>query len=108
MKHKAVRAVGAEERITMVCSWWPADPLLYDDSKIANTRDVSFKPEMYYQWSTYRLEALAARCLAKAKELHEKHETKSKYSESVVDPAEFATWAKEQMAFLERTYDHMK
>ncbi|KAI1625869.1 hypothetical protein EDD37DRAFT_692877 [Exophiala viscosa] len=46
VKHKAVRAVGAEERITTVCSWWPADPLLYDDSKIANTRDVSFKPEI--------------------------------------------------------------
>ncbi|KAL2430493.1 hypothetical protein ABEF95_009051 [Exophiala dermatitidis] len=106
--HKAVRAVGAEERITMVCSWWPADPLLHDNSKIANTRDVSFKPEMYYQWATYRLENIAARCLAKAKEYREKHESKENYSDAVVDPQEFAEWAKEQIAYFERTYDHMK
>ncbi|KIW44967.1 uncharacterized protein PV06_03396 [Exophiala oligosperma] len=108
VKHKAVRAIGAEERITMVCSWWPADPLLYDDSKISHTRDVSYKPEMYYQWTTYRLEVLAARCLEKAKQLHQKHENKKDYSEVVVEPQQFAEWAKEQIAFFERTYDHVK
>ncbi|KAJ9496912.1 hypothetical protein LTR67_005598 [Exophiala xenobiotica] len=108
VKHKAVRAVGAEERITMVCSWWPADPLLYDDSKISHTRDVSYKPEMYYQWITYRLEVLAARCLEQAKKLHEKHENKKDYAEAVIEPQDFAAWAKEQIAFFERTYDHVK
>jgi hypothetical protein len=63
---------------------------------------------MYYQWATYRLETLAARCLEKAKELHHKHETKADYSEAVVSPDEFAVWAKEQIAFFERTYEHIK
>lgn len=91
----------------MVCSFWPADPLLPDDSKITHTRDVSFKPEMYYQWSTYRLENLAARCMDMAKQIQKKHDEKKTYDEAVVDPKQFESWAKEQVAYLTRTYEHM-
>ena len=107
IKHKAVRAIGAQERITMVCSFWPADPLLREDSKLVNTRSISLKPEMYYQWATYRLDTLAARFQDTAKNLREKHRQRKLYGEEVVDLAEFAKWAKEQVAYLERTYDHM-
>lgn len=108
IKHKAVRAIGSPERITMVCSFWPADPLLEDDSKLVNTRNISCKPEMYYQWTTYRLETLAARFLDTAKKLHEKHKQRKLYGEQVLDLEDFTKWAKDQVAYLERTYDHME
>jgi hypothetical protein len=83
------------------------DPLAYDDSKITHTRDVSYKPEMYYQWSTYRLETLAARCTDMAAKLREKHDKKQKYEEEVVDVEAFKVWAEEQIAYFERTAEHM-
>ena len=59
--HCGRRAVSARnERITMVTSYVPADPCLPDRSVLRGPRPVSACPELYYDWATYRLAAIAA------------------------------------------------
>ena len=58
---QALRALGAQERITMVTSFRPKSPHLPDDLNLNTTRGISDLSELYYQFGSYRLEVLEAR-----------------------------------------------
>ena len=71
--HQALRALGAQERITMVTSFWPKSPLLPDDSNLRTVRGISEISELYYQYGRYRLEILEARMRDQIRRLDDAH-----------------------------------
>ncbi|RAQ71267.1 hypothetical protein COH20_003454 [Aspergillus flavus] len=58
IEHLAARAFGTTERITTITSYCAAIPGLYDDSYISNVRPYCNLPELYTEWSNYRLEKM--------------------------------------------------
>ena len=71
--HQALRALGAQERITMVTSFRPKSPFLPDDSVLTTVRGISDLSELYYGFGQYRLEMLEARVKAQLKKLRDDH-----------------------------------
>ncbi|KAL8702943.1 MAG: hypothetical protein Q9201_003897 [Fulgogasparrea decipioides] len=61
IEHQALRALGVTERITSVTSFRPRSPNLPDDTVLATVRPISDLPELYSQYSEYRLEILEER-----------------------------------------------
>lgn len=61
MAHCGRRAVSAtSERVTMVTSYVPGDPLLPDRSVLRGPRPVSDRSLLYAQWAKYRLASVQA------------------------------------------------
>jgi hypothetical protein len=69
------------ERVTIVTSFRPKNPLLLDDMTNMNVRDKSHLSELYYQWTTYRLEVMAERARLAAEALREVYDQKAKESD---------------------------
>lgn len=61
IEHQALRALGSTERITMVTSFRPKDPMVRDDTVLTTVRPVSDLSELYYQFGEYRLVMLVER-----------------------------------------------
>ena len=61
IRHKALRALGATERITMVTSFRPKKAQVPDDTVLTNVRSISDLGDLYHQFSEYRLEILEER-----------------------------------------------
>ena len=59
--HRALRALGANERITMVTSFRPKSPLARDDTTLKTVRPISDLKQLYYQFAEYRLGILEQR-----------------------------------------------
>jgi hypothetical protein len=59
--HQALRALGAQERITAVTSFRPKNPLARDDSSLRTVRPISNLNELYYDFSEYRLQIMGDR-----------------------------------------------
>jgi hypothetical protein len=53
--HQAMRALGAQERITSVTSFRPKSALLKDDTVLRTVRGVSDLDELYNDFTEYRL-----------------------------------------------------
>ncbi|KAE8354138.1 hypothetical protein BDV28DRAFT_156436 [Aspergillus coremiiformis] len=58
VEHLAARAFGTTERITTITSYRAAIAGLYDDSYISNVRPYCDLPQLYTQWTNYRLEKM--------------------------------------------------
>ena len=71
IEHQALRALGATERITMVTSFRPRCSALPDDTVLTTVRPISNLPELYFQFSEYRLEILEERIRDQLKFLRE-------------------------------------
>jgi hypothetical protein len=71
IEHQALRAFGTTERITMVTSFRPKSASIKDDTVLTTVRAVSDLPELYYQYSEYRLEILEERIRRKLKTMRE-------------------------------------
>lgn len=71
--HQALRALGAQERITIVTSLRPKSPHLADDAFLATVRGISDLSELYYQFGRYRLEIMEERIRDQIKRLTEAH-----------------------------------
>ena len=61
IEHQALRAFGAQERITMVTSFRPRSPMIRDDTVLNTVRPVSHLPDLYGQVVEYQLENMEAR-----------------------------------------------
>jgi len=61
IEHQALRAHGMAERITMVTSFRPRDPLVRDDTVLNTVRPVSNLSELYGQVAEYQLENMGFR-----------------------------------------------
>lgn len=106
------------ERITMVCSFRPRSPKLLDDSSNMNIRTKSHLPELYYQWTSYRLKLLSERFRLEAEELQERYErTVAKTDKDglpgdcraeTVNLDHLTGWMDEQISYMKQTLFEMR
>ncbi|GKZ36896.1 hypothetical protein AbraIFM66950_008160 [Aspergillus brasiliensis] len=61
IEHKALRALGTTERITMVTSFRPRASSVKDDTVLTTVRPISDLSELYHQFAEYRFEILGER-----------------------------------------------
>lgn len=72
INHIALPSTNAQERITMVTSFRPRDPMQRDDSHLVTVRCCSDLEEMYVQWTEYRMEVLEERARRMLKRVQER------------------------------------
>ncbi|ETN42331.1 uncharacterized protein HMPREF1541_01485 [Cyphellophora europaea CBS 101466] len=116
--HTAAPAANMPERITVVTSFRPKDPRMLDETTNANVRNKSHLTELYYQWTTYRLEVLAQRALLAKKELEERYARNVQESDpegkaglcrkETVNVDEVNKWGEEQIEFIRQTLWEMR
>ncbi|KAK7739650.1 hypothetical protein SLS53_005617 [Cytospora paraplurivora] len=102
IEHQALRALGAMERITMVTSFRPKNPLLRDDTVLTTVRPISDLAELYAQFSEYRLEMLEERIRAELKHIRE-----SRAAGRGVSTKKLKMFLAEQQRFLEHMNGEM-
>jgi hypothetical protein len=61
IEHRALRALGMTERITMVTSFRPRSPAIPDHTVLTTIRPISDLGELYHQFAEYRFEILEDR-----------------------------------------------
>ena len=106
------------ERVTIVTSFRPRDPNLLDESTNMNIRNKSHLTELYYEWSTYRLDVLSQRAQIAADTLRKRYEENVKASDKdgrgglcrveTVNVAEVEKWMEEQIAYMQQTLHEMR
>ncbi|KAL2863190.1 uncharacterized protein BJX67DRAFT_374752 [Aspergillus lucknowensis] len=116
--HTAAPVTNMPERVTIVTSFRPKDPTLLDETTNANVRNKSHLSELYYQWTTYRLDVLAERARIAADALRKRYEENVKNSDpegksglcrvETVSVAETRKWADEQITYIQQTLYEMR
>lgn len=106
------------ERITIVTSFRPKNPVLLDETTNANVRDKSHLTELYYQWTTYRLEVMAQRARIAAEALRERYEKNIKETDAdgkgglcrveTVNVDEVKQWSEEMIKYIQATMHEMR
>jgi len=96
--HQALRALGAQERITSVTSFRPRSPFVRDDTVLTTVRPISDLSELYYEFGEYRLEMLEARISANLKRLRARRRAGKKF-----ETRTFKRFLTEQEEFLKHT-----
>ncbi|KAK7555915.1 hypothetical protein IWX49DRAFT_612085 [Phyllosticta citricarpa] len=94
--HQALRALGAQERITAVTALRPRNPFQRDDSNLDTVRPISDLSVLYRGFAEYRLAMVEERVRAQLKEIRERHRTAKKF-----DTKTFKRFLGEQIAFLQ-------
>ncbi|KAG9086106.1 hypothetical protein FS749_003902 [Ceratobasidium sp. UAMH 11750] len=108
INHVALRAFGAPERVTIVTSYRAKDPMIRDDSVLTTIRPASNLNELYYDWSTYRLDLLSERFKRRSEELKKKRgDGQGPWGEEIVNKDEFKAWIRDQIKYLQTTIDEM-
>ncbi|GAB1737645.1 hypothetical protein NU219Hw_g2060t1 [Hortaea werneckii] len=100
--HQALRALGAQERITMVTSFRPKSPFLADDSVLTTVRGISDLSELYYEFGRYRLEIMEERIRAQLKKLRDMHDAGKK-----TDTKAMKAFFEESERFIRHTNSEM-
>lgn len=100
--HQALRALGAQERITMVTSFRPKDPQLADDTVLSTVRGISDLSQLYYEFGSYRLKMVEARIQSQLKKMKDAHAVGKK-----TDTKALKAFMQQQIAFLEHTDTEM-
>jgi hypothetical protein len=99
--HIALKAFGTGERITMITSFRPKDPLAKDGSTLSNVKHSSRWNELFQQWTTYRLDVISTRALA----LKERIEKGDMSADEIRTGME--SWNEEQIPYLKFTASEM-
>lgn len=103
IEHLAPKPIGACERITMVTSYVPANPLTHDGSVLNTTKpEINYATryhEFYPQWIQYRLEVLQARLTNLVKICNEADHFDKKATTDAL---------KDMEKFLQNTYKEME
>lgn len=97
IEHQALKAIGGKERITMVTCLRPKNPLLKEETVLTGVRGISTLPELYEQYTEYRLQILKDRLAHKIEA--EKHRRAAKTQTYDVD--EVRAFLAEQREFLD-------
>ncbi|CAG9952786.1 unnamed protein product [Clonostachys rosea f. rosea IK726] len=118
ISHTAAPVTNMPERVTVVTSFRPKNPLLLDETTNANIRNKSHLTELYYQWTTYRLDVLAQRCQLTAQALREKYlENVEKHDPEgksgmcrveTVNVPDMEKWAEEMIKYIKETMYEMR
>jgi hypothetical protein len=95
IEHQALRALGTNERITMVTSFRPKSAFVKDDTVLTTVRAVSDLSELYSQYTEYRLEMLEERIRAHLKEIRDRKRANRRF-----DTAASKSFIVEQQNFL--------
>ncbi|KAF2180356.1 hypothetical protein K469DRAFT_592545 [Zopfia rhizophila CBS 207.26] len=74
INHQALAAQGGRERISMVTSYRPRDPMVNDDVSLKYITRITDIPELYYQFGDYRLEILEGRIRQMRKAFRGRHD----------------------------------
>ena len=106
------------ERVTIVTSFRPKNPLLVDESTNMNIRNKSHHSELYYQWATYRLDVIAQRARIAAETLRERYKKTVKESDpegkpglcrvETVSAEEMQKWSGEMFQYINATLHEMR
>lgn len=96
IEHQALKALGGRERISMVTSFRPRDPMMRDETVLTGVRAISTLPELYLQYTQYRLEVLEERLRLQGKRVRQRE-----MSGRGLDVAETRRFVQEQKEFLE-------
>jgi hypothetical protein len=106
------------ERVTLVTSFRPKDPTLLDETTNMNIRNKSHLTELYYQWTTYRLDVLAQRAAIAADALRKRYEENVKASDpeskaglcrvETVNVGEVEEWVITQIGYMQQTLHEMR
>ncbi|KAK0117837.1 hypothetical protein ONS95_012159 [Cadophora gregata] len=118
VSHIAIPAGNMPERITIVTSFRPRDPVLQDSSSNMNVRNKSLLPELNYQWTTYRLELLSERFRALASDMTKDYQSKIKDTDcegkagackvETVNVEKLSRWMESQISYMEKTLYEMR
>lgn len=117
VSHIALPSGNMPERITIVTSFRPRDPRLLDQSSNMNVRTKSRLPELYYQWTSYRLHLLAERFRLEGEKLDAQYGeaiTKTEngrrgdVKKDIVDVQALTKWIDEQVAYMKQTVWEMR
>lgn len=116
--HTAAPVTNMPERVTIVTSFRPKNPLLVDDMTNKNIRNKSCLPELFYQWTTYRLDTIAQRAQLANKALQERYENNVKKSDpegkpgmcrvETVNIEEVRQWTEDMIKYLQQTMHEMR
>lgn len=106
------------ERVTIVTSFRPKNPVLVDETTNANIRNKSHHSELYYQWTTYRLDVMAQRAQIAANALRERYAQNVAESDpegrpgccmvETVNVQEVKKWADEMIEYINATMYEMR
>ena len=106
------------ERVTIVTSFRPKNPVLVDESTNMNIRNKSHLTELYYQWSTYRLDVISQRARIAAETLKERYEKAVQESDpegkkglcrvETVSQEEMQKWADDMIKYIQQTLYEMR
>ncbi|KAI3527319.1 hypothetical protein CSPX01_17065 [Colletotrichum filicis] len=117
ISHTAAPVENMPERVTVVTSFRPKNPLLVDDTTNANVRNKSHLTELYYQWTTYRLEVMAHRARSALTKLQERYAKNVAESDpegkpglcrvETVSSEEINRWCVEMIKYLQDTTSEM-
>ncbi|XDG07579.1 hypothetical protein ABKA04_007194 [Annulohypoxylon sp. FPYF3050] len=116
--HTAAPVTNMPERVTIVTSFRPKNPLLVDDTTNANVRNKSHLTELYYQWTTYRLEVIAQRARSALDALQERYSKNVAESDpegkgglckvETVSQEEIQNWCADMIKYLQDTTHEMR
>jgi hypothetical protein len=104
---------GGGERIVCVTSFRPRNPALPDSSVLDQIRKHSHHTEIYYQYTLYRVEVLQERARLMAEALRAKYAENTRDGgagccfKETVNKQELEGWAKDQMEYLQTTYEQV-
>jgi hypothetical protein len=96
IEHQALKAMGGRERIAMVTSFRPKNPLIRDEIVLTGIRGISDLSQIYYQYTQYRLDVLEERVRAQAKAVRERERSARRF-----DTESARAFINEQRQFLE-------
>lgn len=101
INHIALKAYGSVERITMVTSFRPKDPLVKDVSTLHTVNKSSRLEQLFLGWTTYRMDVVAKRANAIGAEI-----AKGGFSADEIKE-KMDHWVKEQIEYLSVTCREM-
>lgn len=102
IEHQALKAMGGRERISMITSFRPKNPLVRDEIVLTGVRPISTLPELYGQYTQYRLEVLKERVGAHEKKVRERERSGRQFD--IEETRKFIT---EQKQYLEAMLDEL-
>ena len=103
IEHIAMKPKGQTERITMVTSYRPRNPLCEDESVLTTVAGISRKHELYQEWTDYRLDNVIKRLQVLRQELKNNRESGSEE----FDVTKLGEYLSEQEAYLRNTHVQM-
>lgn len=80
IEHQALKALGGQERISMVTCFRPKSPLVKDETVLVGVRGISDLSQLYTQYTEYRLEVLEERIRHQLKKEREREVAKRPFN----------------------------